>query len=90
MEANGYGVSQIPVVRAKAHILRGETEQGLDYLEQYAALPGPILIGIKNDPAFDSVENHPRFQAAFETITEKNWEILEQIDRAIEESGLEF
>lgn len=90
MEANGYGVSQIPVIRAKAHILSGNIEQGLDYLEQYAALPGPILIGIKNDPAFESVENHPRFQAAVETITEKNGEILEQIDRAIEESGLEF
>jgi TolB-like protein/lipoprotein NlpI len=90
MEANGYGVSQIPVVRAKAHILRGEIETGLDYLERYAALPGPILIGIKNDPAFESVENDPRFLDAVAVIRRKNQEAIEQIDRAVEESGLEF
>ncbi len=90
MEANGYGVSQIPVARAKAHILRGETELGLDWLEQYAALPGPLLIGIINDPAFDSVLDNPRFQEAIGMIKEKNQGIVEQIDRAVEESGFEF
>ena len=90
MEANGYGVSQIPVARAKAHVLRGETDQALGFLEQYAALPGPILVGIKNDPAFKSLENNARFKAAVATIEEKNRLILEQIDRAFEEAGLEL
>ena len=90
METNGWGVSQIPVVRAKAHVLRGEKDRALDLLEQYAALPGPVLTGIKNDPAFESVEDDARFQAVIATITEKNRVILEQIDRAIQESGIEF
>jgi TolB-like protein len=90
MEAHGYGVSQIPVVRAKAHILRGEIEIGLDYLEEYAALPGPILLGIKNDPAFESVADAQRFRAIVGIIEEKNIEMIEQIERAVEESGLEF
>jgi TolB-like protein len=90
MEANGYGVSQIPVVRAKAHILRGEKDQALDFLEQYATRSGPILIGIKNDPAFKSLENDPRFQTAVATIREKNRVTVEQIDRAVEEAGLEL
>lgn len=71
MEANGYGVSQIPVVRAKAHTLRGEPGEALEYLQKYAALPGPVLIGIINDPAFESVEGNPRFQALIGTIKEK-------------------
>jgi TolB-like protein/tetratricopeptide (TPR) repeat protein len=90
MEANGYGVSQIPVVRAKAHALSGEKEQALDLLEQYAALPGPVLTGIKNDPAFESLTDDPRFQAAVKTIIEKNRLIVQEIDRFIEESGFEF
>ena len=90
MEANGYGVSQIPVVRAKAHVLRGEKEQALDLLEQYAALPGPVLTGIKNDPAFESLKHDPRFQAAVGIIIEKNRLIVEQIDHFVEESGFEF
>jgi tetratricopeptide (TPR) repeat protein len=90
MEANGWGVSQIPVVRAKAHTLRGETNQALDLLEQYAALPGPVLTGIKNDPAFESLEDDPRFQAVVGIITEKSRMIAEQIDRFIEQSGYQF
>jgi len=90
MEANGYGVSQIPVVRAKAHVLRGDKNQALDLLEQYAGLPGPVLTGIKNDPAFESLKDDPRFRAAVGTIIEKNQLIVEQIDRFIEKSGFEF
>ena len=90
MEASGYGVSQIPVVRAKAHALRSEPDKAIEYLEQYAALPGPLLTGIVNDPAFESIEDDPRFQAIVGTIKEKNRVILEQIDRAVEESGLDF
>jgi tetratricopeptide (TPR) repeat protein len=88
MEANGWGVSQIPVVRAKAHALRGEKDQALNLLEQYAALPGPVLTGIKNDPAFESLVDEPRFQAVFAIIEEKNRMIVEEIDRAVEELGL--
>ena len=78
------------MVRAKAHTLRGERDQALDLLEQYAALPGPVLTGIKNDPAFEALEGHPRFQSVIGKIKEKNRMILEQIDRAVEESGLLF
>jgi adenylate cyclase len=90
MEANGYGVSQIPVIRAKAHALRGEPDKAIEYLESYAQLSGPILLGIINDPAFEPIEHDPRFQAVVETIRAKDRVILEQIDRAVDESGLEF
>ena len=90
MEANGYGVSQIPVVRAKAHALSGDGDQAVSFLESYAQHPGPILLVILNDPAFRSIEDDPRFLAVVATIRAMNRAMVEAINQAIEKSGLVF
>ena len=49
---------------AKAYAFAGDPESALDYLEQQVDRFGPArFILFPDEPAFDGLRSHPRFQA---------------------------